>query len=347
MGRPFSQAEGLSMSGMRSIFATCAAPLIGMASLAASPAHASEGGMSFYLLGSGGPGNAVLPPVPGIFFDNTFYYYSGSAGGDRQFVVGGNLVAGLDGKVAADFATLLWVPSTNILGGTLAVGAVLPVGHPKVDVEAVLTGPGGGQIAINAEDSAFVVGDPVLAATLGWNVGGNVHIAASTTVNVPIGLYREDELANLAFHRWVVDESLGISWHDAKAGWDVSAKAGITFNGTNHFTDYDTGTEFHIEASVEKIFSPKFSAGLQIYHFNQLSGDSGEGAVLGDFKGKVTGVGATAAHNFVMGKTPVTARLRLFKEFGATNRLEGEAAFFSLTLPLKMKLPPSAGQHQQ
>ncbi len=39
--------------------------------LGAAPAHASESGSSFYLLGSGGPGAALLPPLQGVFFDNT------------------------------------------------------------------------------------------------------------------------------------------------------------------------------------------------------------------------------------------------------------------------------------
>ena len=72
--------------------------------LNASPAEASEGGTSFYLLGSGGPGAAILPPVRGLFFDNTFHFH-GEAKGGRQFVVGGNLVAGLDATVNADFPT--------------------------------------------------------------------------------------------------------------------------------------------------------------------------------------------------------------------------------------------------
>jgi hypothetical protein len=36
----------------------------------AHQAQASEGGASLYLLGSGGPGNAVMPPLRGVFFDN-------------------------------------------------------------------------------------------------------------------------------------------------------------------------------------------------------------------------------------------------------------------------------------
>lgn len=101
-------------------------PVAGIAALifGAGTASASEGGASFYLLGSGGPSNAQLPPLPGLFFDTTTYIYDGSASAsaDRQFVVVGNLVANLDATIAANFMTALWVPSTDILGGTLAIG---------------------------------------------------------------------------------------------------------------------------------------------------------------------------------------------------------------------------------
>ncbi len=56
----------------------------------------------------------------------------------------------------------------------------------------------------------------------------------------------------------------------------------------------------------------------------------------------MTGIGLTAAYNFTVGKTPVTARVRVFEEFDVKRRLKGTAAFFSLTLPLSMKLPTGA-----
>ena len=312
------------------------------ATCGAAPAAASEGGASVYLLGSGGPGAAVLPPVEGVFFDNSFYWYDGKAEASREFVIGGNVVLDLEATIAADFATVLWVPSTDVLGGTLAVGAALPVGVPDVTAGAVLTGPGGGTAAVSRQDSAFVIGDPIVTAELGWNLGGDSHLALSTMINVPIGMYREDQLANLAFHRWAVDTSLAGTWHDPKLGWDISLKAGVTFNGTNGHTDYKTGTEAHFEASVERMFSPRFSAGLQGYRFVQLTGDSGTGAVLGPNKGRVTGVGVTAAYNFPIGKMPATLRGRVFEEFQAERRLEGTAVMLDLTVPLSMKLPPRA-----
>jgi hypothetical protein len=321
------------------------AVIAGNAAVAAAPARAGEGGASFYLLGSGGPGAAELPPVAGIFFDNTVYFYSGKARGSRRFVVGGNVVAGLDATIVADFATLLWVPTTNFMGGTLAFGATLPVGQPDVEVEAVLTGPLGGTFDLRREDKATMIGDPVLSAEAGWKVGTDVHAALTATVNVPVGHYREGQLSNLSFHRWIVDTSAALTWKDRTAGWDVSGKAGLTFNGTNDFTDYDSGTDLHLEASVEKSFSKQFAAGLQAYHLHQLTGDSGSGATLGSNKGRVTGFGPTAAYSFTVGKTPVTARLRYFEEFWVKKRLDGRALFFSLDFPLKMNLPAGAGAH--
>jgi len=320
------------------------AALLGGGMLAAQPSHASEGGASFYLLGSGGPGAAILPPLEGVFFDNTAYYYSGQATGSRQFVVGGNVVAGLDANIVADFPTLMWVPSTNVLGGTLMFGGTFVVGRPEVKVDAVIAGPGGGQATLSAKDHAVVVADPAFTVALGWMVAKDLHLATTAQVNVPIGHYRQGQLANLAFHRWAVDTSVALTWHSAEAGWDISGKGGVTFNGTNDFTDYATGTEFHVEVSAERAFSPAFSAGVIAYHFQQISGDSGEGAKLGPFKGRVSGIGGTAALNFQLGSAPATLRLRLFKEFGAKNRLEGNSAYLSLTVPLSMKMPQSAAE---
>jgi len=105
----------------------------------ARPASADEGGASVYLLGAGGPGTAIMPPVKGVFFSNALYYYSGEAGGDKQFPICGSVVADLNAAITADFATVLWVPSTDFAGGTLALGAALPVGEVDIDVSGVIS----------------------------------------------------------------------------------------------------------------------------------------------------------------------------------------------------------------
>jgi hypothetical protein len=307
-------------------------------SAAAFHAQASEDGASFYLLGSGGPGAAILPPLPGVFFANTAFYYHGSAGAGHEFVDGGHVVVGLRGTVAADFLTGLWVPTTHFLGGTLAIAGTLPVGESKADVSAVLTGPNGNPLTINRGDSAFVVADPAVTAELGWQ-HGDFHYAVTSLVNVPIGEYRNGQLANIAFHRWADDLSAAVTWHDDKSGWDVSAKTGFTFNGENPDTDYVTGTEWHFEYAVEKSLTKAWALGLQGYYFHQVTGDSGSGAKLGPFEGRVVGIGGEAAYNFVLGKTPVTLRLHGTTEFAAQNRAQGHSVWLDLTFPIWLKLP--------
>jgi hypothetical protein len=313
--------------------------LAGVALAPAPAALASEAGTSLYLLGSGGPGAAILPPVRGIFFDDTFYHYDGKASAERPFLVGGNLVAGLKANVNANFATVLWTPTTNFLGGTVGLAGLLPMGDVAVDVSAVLTGPRGRAVSIARSDNKFIVGDPVLLGEIGWTRGKS-HLTLSTLINIPIGDYRPDQLANLAFHRWATDFSAAATWHDKASGWDLSAKTGVTFNGKNPHTDYKTGTEWHIEAAVEKRLSPAFTLGAQVYHFDQLSGDSGEGATLGPFKGRVTGLGGTASYNFKIGPAPASLRLRGFKEFDVQNRLKGNAVFLEFAMPLHVVMPP-------
>ncbi len=306
--------------------------------LLAGQAQASESGASLYLLGSGGPGAAVTPPYKGLYFDNTGYYYDGAAGGSTQFVVGGKIVADLNAQIGADFATVVWVPTTHFLGGALAIGAALPAAVESVNASAFITGPLGNQLSVARSDSAWLIGDPIATALVGWK-HGNLSYQVSTLLNVPIGQYREGQLANLAFHRWAGDASFATTWHDNASGWDVSGKAGFTFNGTNTATQYTTGTEFHLEGAIQKTFGKAISIGVQGYYFDQLTGDSGAGAKLGPFKGQVVGFGATAAHTFMLGKHPATLRVRGMTEFDARNRLEGNSAWLDLSFPLSMKLP--------
>jgi hypothetical protein len=330
-----------------SVFAArrCVLPVAALAGVLAlaQPARASESGASFYLLGSGGPEAAIPPPLQGVFLGNTVYYYRGESRGNRPLILNGNIAAGIDGTIAADFPAVLWVPSTNILGGTLSAGAMLPFGQVWASASALLSGPRGNQFGVSRGDTAFVIGDPVLTASMAWKLG-NTYVQLSDLLNIPVGEYREDALANLAFHRVADDRSVAASWHEPKSGWDVSGKTGFTFNGVNGATDYRTGTEWHLEGAVEKQLTPAWALGVQAYYFNQVTGDSGSGAKLGPFLGRVTGVGGEAAYNFkIMGKIPASFRLHGTTEFDVQNRLQGHSIWLDFAMPLQVKLPAAAG----
>ena len=59
------------------------------------------------------------------------------------------------------------------------------------------------------------------------------------------------------------------------------------------------------------------------YAYKQITGDSGSGAVLGDFEGQVFALGPALDYTFQIGQTPVVTNLRYFYEFDVENRTAG------------------------
>lgn len=299
-------------------------------------AFGAEGGVGFYLLGTKGPAAAVMPPA-GVFFSNDIYLYQGNLAGDRQLPAGGSLAVGVEGDAAIELPTVLWVLPDEVLGGTLGLSATMPIGWKNTEANLSLAGPLGGEATGFRSDDVFTIGDPILGAMLGWTAG-NFHWQAGTLVNVPMGDYQEGEISNIAFNHWGADINAAVTWLDPEIGLDLSAAAGMTFNAENPATRYRTGNEFHLEWAAVKHFNPQFDAGLIGYYYQQVSGDSGEGANR-DFKGKTWAIGATIGWTFNVGATPVSTRVKYFREFETRNRASGDAVFLNVTVPLSITQP--------
>lgn len=149
---------------------------------------------------------------------------------------------------------------------------------------------------------------------------------------MPAGDYSATRSTNVAFHHWGADLT-GAATYRAASGWQGDFAVGMTVNWENPATDYTSGNELHVEGAVAKGFGG-WTAGLAGYHYDQVTGDSGEGAVLGDFKGRVSGVGPAVTWAGLWGRQPVSFDGRWYHEFGAKNRVEGDAIFLNLTIPL-------------
>jgi hypothetical protein len=132
--------------------------------LASDGAEAAEKGTGVYLLGFRGPLAGFTPP-PGVFFQNDLYVYSGEAGSGIQLPFGGEIIANVEATAILEMPTAVWVTQLQIAGGNLGFSATLPVG--SLDIEASL-GP------FSVQDDIFTVGDPFVAAFLGWHAG-NFH----------------------------------------------------------------------------------------------------------------------------------------------------------------------------
>jgi len=285
-------------------------------------AVAAEDRKSIYLFGVRA-GMAGFSAPPGFYASSFTYYYSGDESSKGLK---------LDATALLDVLSLLWVAEDKVLGGRFGVGLYAPVGFQRVTANVSASGMRAGPWnSLTNEARAF--GDPLALAFIGWQAGA-FHIKLSGMVNVPVGDYSKNRIANIGLNRWAGDITASVTWLDPTSKFEISVSPGFTFNGENPATNYKTGAEFHVEAAAMYHVTPAFSFGLAGYHYQQVSADTGRGAVFGALKGQVSALGPNLSYNFKAGKTPIYASFRWLREFNAKNRLQGNTSFLTLTIPL-------------
>lgn len=322
----FEFKEDLGL-GLRAIVPIFAASMI----LCSAKSYAVEDAAGIYLLGQRSNHAAVLPP-PGLFFQFEEYLYSGDASASEPIAENGRLDLGVEADVALSMATGIWAPATEFLGGRPMLTLTIPFGYQELSADAQLSLFGLVLKGRFTED-VFTVGDPVAGASLGWSKD-KWHWMAIGALNIPIGDYAADRSVNFAFNRWALDTTGAVTYLDLATGWEASLTAGFTFNGENNDSDYDSGTEFHLEVGASKTFQNGLMLGLAGYYYNQLTDDEGAGAPSDGFQGEVAAIGPTLAYTLNVKGIPIVLKARYYHEFNANNRLEGDAAFISFTMPL-------------
>jgi len=330
------------MPGVNVRDATCAAAVLLGTTLAMSAAQAVEGGGSNYLLGMRGP-LAAFVPKPGVYLTDNVYYYD--AGRSDLTPIGDRIVGSISAEALMNIAQFTWVTDVNLLGGRLAFSGVLPYGNLEVGGNVAVPVP---PFVVKQSDDVTALGDPALSAVLGWKHRDGDRFrawSAYSTLFIPAGDYEVGRLANTGKNRWALDLGGAYTMANFNGGRELSAVLGFTFNGQNDDTNYDSGNEMHLELAGKQYLPKHFSLGVVGYWNEQLTADSGGPALLGDFKGRVFGIGPELAYQFTQSKEhPVTLDLRWYHEFDARNRVEGDGVFFTFSVPLSIQQKPAAEQ---
>ena len=107
---------------------------------------------------------------------------------------------------------------------------------------------------------------------------------------------------------------------------------GHIYNTENRDTDYQTGQELHLDVALNQFLSETFAVGLHGFYLKQITGDSGRGARLGDFKAEVAGIGPALFWSTEIAGQNVSLIGKWLHEFDADNRLEGDHVFLSFAL---------------
>lgn len=286
------------------------------------PAHAMEGGQSPYLKGFRDFFTGILPR-PGVLVRNDLYMYNGT---ENSTLPQGQLTAQLKG--ASDILGMLVVTPFKIWGGNYAFsvrGAFSGIG---VDQTLVTPSPRRPPITRDGEIDALndIVVNPFV---VGWHAG-RLHWVFSASVRMPVGSYNKNRVANTGRNFWAFMPQIGATYFDPQSGWEFSGAAIYATCTKNPDTNYRSGDIVHFDFAVGKMLTPHFKLGVVGYYAQQLTADSGSGAIYGERKLRIAGLGPAAAFTFLVNDTRVTLVAKYYREFDAQNTTQGDAGMLSL-----------------
>lgn len=289
--------------------------------LALSPAAALEGGQSAYLKGFRDFLTGQIPLEPGVQMRQDTYYYSGSG------TVGSAGTRRLDANISglAELVGPIFVSPWQFLGGTYAASARLAA--TDLTLQRTQVGPAGTTVRtgslVGPNDVQLT---PVL---LGWHAG-NFHWNVGTSVWLPVGSYEAPRVANTGRNYLSTAVHGAVTYFDPASGWDLSVAAAFLVNSENTATQYRSGDVLHMDFAVGRNITPDFRIGAVGYVMQQLTADSGTGAVFGDNISRVAALGPAASYSWKVGETPVVLLAKFYREFLAQNTTQGNAATLSL-----------------
>lgn len=279
--------------------------------LLASTAIATEGGGGAYANGSEGFMTGAMPP-PGSYLVsyNTYYTADKFANDNPAFD---------DFKVstAATILRAIHVTDKKILGGNWAMHAFLVAADVDVNL-----GASGRQDRAGMGDFIF---SPL---AIGWH-SGNWHWIAAVDFYLPTGRYDKNDLANIGRNYATIEPLFAFTYRNPE-GYELSMKTMFDHNYENRDTKYRSGNELHADFVAAKHFG-NWAVGIGGYAYKQTSGDSGEGAVLGDFKGRALALGPQVSYSTAGG---LNIQGRYQREFDVQNRPEGNKFWLNLAIAL-------------
>ncbi len=233
--------------------------------------QAMAGGGQSYPNGAEAFMAGAVPP-PGSYFLDYAYYYSADTMNDDN----GDAIGAFDDiSVMANVFRFLWVSDKQILGGSYAMHAFLPV----LDVDLNFSVPVGPGAKSNYSDTSvpYVIVNPFILA---WHLQeGKLHIVATPAdIYVPTG-QDDGNLATVGHNFWTIEPVIGITY--LAGGWEFSGKFMYAFNtGQDDYAtvygisvDRDPGQEFHVDYSASYAINPNLRIGVNGYLYTQVTDD--------------------------------------------------------------------------
>ncbi len=285
-------------------------------------ASATEGGSGHYMPGTVATLIDLAPTKPGWVIEPIYLHYDGDADATQKIPVAGLDTLGMSAELDVLLAGGLYTFAKPVFGATYSVGAYLPFVWMKVEAE--IKGDLGHKLIQDEENG---LGDmTIIPAMLAWK-DGPWQFNAALSVYAPTGEYELGNLANPGLNYWSFDPFVGVSYNHPTLGFNAALYGGVIFNTENEDTNYQGGSMLHLDGSIQQLLpvGPGFiSIGAEGFYLEQLSADSGQRAILGDFKGRSAGIGPVLGYVLPLGDDTLVTELRWLPELETKNRLKGD-----------------------
>jgi hypothetical protein len=296
--------------------------------LGAWPAGAEEGGSGHYFPGTISSFVDGVPATETVILRLNALHYDGSFSANRPVPIAGQAALGVDVQSTAVGLTAAWRPSWGQLGErwSYAMSATIP--FLRVEVEAEVASAGVNR-TVRQRDTEYGLGDIVMMPLMfNYHVNDDINLNARLAVYAPTGDYEVGRLSNLGKNFWTFGPMVGFMYLGKQNGREASIFFGADFNTENPDTNYQTGTQLHVDGTLAQHFpigKTLLGLGATGYWYQQVEGDSGSGATFGDFKGRTNGIGPSFSLVHPFGSHNLMAEFKWVHEVEVERRPEGDS----------------------
>jgi hypothetical protein len=290
-------------------------------------ARASEYGVGTYRPGEVDLFAGTLPAQGGVLVKNYFMFQDASL-----TVQPNNAPVRMHARTITytDATFMTYTTPWRLLGANWGVGAIA---QTRIADQKMRTTVIGGPTS-SKQSTVGGFGDLIVSPLmLNWHFA-KFHVVGALMFYAPTDSYDRRRIIDIGLNRWAVEPDVGVTWMDAETGRHASLFAGYTINTENPSTHYLCGQEFHADFVLAQHLPHGLVAGMAGYAVQQTTPDSGSGANLGAFKGRVIGVGPLAGITAPIFKTPISFSFKYDFEFAAQNRLTGDELWLTATIQL-------------
>ncbi|WP_158622959.1 SphA family protein [Aquabacterium soli] len=234
-------------------------------------------------------------------------------------------------SISADPVTLS-AANLGVLGAVIGPTGATEAGNTiRNTVNSQITGSRG---------QATGMGDLEMSPIMHWELGDNQAISFAPTIVIPTGDYNKNSGINAGYGNFYTFRP-SVQYGYIGDGWDVGARAVLSFNTRNKDTDYKSGNMFNLDFQLMKFISDDFRLGLQGYVVQQISDDSSGNAAT---QASIDAADGSRMRTFALGPSlawimnggEMMVEGKLLREFASRNRSEGTAYWLTISKPFGM-----------